>query len=61
MVSLSNHADVEPEQIGQERRKPREGDPLREAQIDDEGAQVLPVLRRAQEASLSACRTAPAP
>jgi hypothetical protein len=45
MVSLSNHADVEAEQIGQERRKPCEGDPLGEAQIDDEGAQVLPERR----------------
>ena len=31
-------ADVEAEQIGQKRRQPREGDALREAQIENKGA-----------------------
>jgi hypothetical protein len=35
-------ADGDAEQVGEQRREPRESDALREAQIDDEGAQVLP-------------------
>jgi len=38
-------ADLKPENIGQQRRQSLEGDPLREAQIDDEGAQILPERR----------------
>ena len=38
-------ADLQPENIGQQRRQSLEGDPLREAQIDDEGAQILPERR----------------
>lgn len=38
-------ADLQPENIGQQRRQSLEGDPLREAQIDDEGAQIFPERR----------------
>jgi len=50
MVSLSNHADVETEEIGHEPRHPLEADTVGEAQIDHQGTQIGAVLRRAQEA-----------
>jgi len=45
MVSLSNHADVEAEDVGQKPRQTLEGNALGEAQIDEQRAQVLPERR----------------
>ena len=38
-------ADLKPENVGQQRRHSLESDPLREAQIDDEGPQIFPERR----------------
>ena len=50
MVSLSNHANVQAEQTAQHVAQSRQPNALDGAQIDHKGAQVWPVLRRAQEA-----------
>jgi len=47
-VDEGDLAEVEPEQIGEQRRQTLESYPLREAQIDDERAQVLSERRTAR-------------